>query len=139
MLQTYDRLSGTNGSTSKRPHTFPFAGNQPDGVHFPGRGLTPGNRALGEVHPRRNGTTLSIFDVDARTEKEGMSLDPLSGPHGIEISPDGTHSFITCEGSRNVTEVDLHLWKLANAYDTKQGARTCSRLKPAGISCLPPT
>src|ERR1700676_2484033 len=53
----------------------------------------------------RDGTTLSVIDLDVQKEIHRVDISPLRGPHGIEATRDGKFRF-TAEGSNSIASYD---------------------------------
>jgi YVTN family beta-propeller protein len=55
--------------------------------------------------PERNGTTLSVIDLDAQKEIHRVALDDLRGPHGVMYW--GGKFYFTAEGSNAIARYDV--------------------------------
>jgi len=55
--------------------------------------------------PERNGTTLSVIDLDAQKEIHRVELDELRGPHGVMFL--GGKFYFTAEGSNAIARYDV--------------------------------
>ena len=64
--------------------------------------------------------TLSILDLDTRTEVERVDLSPYSRPHGITVHPDGKSVYVTVEANQSVIEVDAETGVVRRALKTNQ-------------------
>ena len=64
--------------------------------------------------------TISVVDLDARTETRRIALAPYSRPHGIEVSPDGNSVYVTVEANQAVIELDAESGEVLRAHDTGQ-------------------
>jgi len=64
--------------------------------------------------------TLSILDLDTRTEVERVDLSPYSRPHGITVHPNGESVYVTVEASQAVIEVDAETGEVQRALKTQQ-------------------
>jgi YVTN family beta-propeller protein len=53
----------------------------------------------------RDGTTLSVIDLDTQKEIHRVDISPLRGPHGIVATRDGKFRF-TAEGSNSIASYD---------------------------------
>lgn len=64
--------------------------------------------------------TLSILDLDTRTEVERVDLSPYSRPHGITVHPNGESVYVTVEANQAVIEVDAQTGEVQRALKTNQ-------------------
>jgi len=55
--------------------------------------------------PERNGTTLSVIDLDTQKELHRVELDELRGPHGVMFL--GGKFYFTAEGSNAIARYDV--------------------------------
>ena len=55
--------------------------------------------------PERNGTTLSVIDLDTQKEIHRVELDELRGPHGVMFL--GGKFYFTAEGSNAIARYDV--------------------------------
>lgn len=73
----------------------------------------------GERHDEP-GNSLTVLDLKGRKVARTISLGSYSKPHGIAVSRDGNHIWVTCEGSQSVLEVDAKSGKIRNTWKTAQ-------------------
>ena len=66
------------------------------------------------------GNTLSVLDLEKRTVRDTFDLGSYAKPHGIAVSRDGKHLWVTCEDSQAVLELDAATGKVLNAWKTGQ-------------------
>lgn len=66
------------------------------------------------------GGTISVIDLDTRTEERRIELDPYSRPHGIMGSPDGTSVYVTVEANQAVIEMDAATGEILRSLKTGQ-------------------
>jgi len=68
--------------------------------------------------PERNGTTLSVIDLDAQKEIHRVELEELRGPHGVMYL--GGKFYFTAEGSNAIARYDVATNKVDWRASTSQ-------------------
>jgi YVTN family beta-propeller protein len=66
------------------------------------------------------GHTLSVIDIDEKKAVGTIDLGQYARPHGIVVSQDGRHIYVTCEVSKAVVVVDATERKVSHAISTNQ-------------------
>jgi DNA-binding beta-propeller fold protein YncE len=55
--------------------------------------------------------------VDLGSMRVVRTLDVPKAPQEILVRPDGAVAYVSCDGSRQVTAIDLKDWKIKNLID----------------------
>jgi YVTN family beta-propeller protein len=66
------------------------------------------------------GNTLSVVDLDRRAVTGTFPLGEYTKPHGIWVSADGRHIWLTCEGAHSVLELDAASGSIGKVWKTGQ-------------------
>lgn len=66
------------------------------------------------------GHTLSVIDLKEKKAVGIIDLGQYARPHGIVVSKNGQHIYVTCEGSKAVVVVDAKERKVSHAISTNQ-------------------
>jgi YVTN family beta-propeller protein len=66
------------------------------------------------------GNTLSVVDLDARAVVDTIRLGEYTKPHGIWVSGDGKHIWLTCEGAQSVLELSVKDGAVGKVWKTSQ-------------------
>ncbi len=66
------------------------------------------------------GNTISVLDLERRAVKDTFDLGTYAKPHGLAVSRDGRHLWVTCEDSRTVLELDAGTGAVRKAWKTEQ-------------------
>jgi YVTN family beta-propeller protein len=64
--------------------------------------------------------SISIIDLETRTERERVMLEPGSRPHGIQVDAAGTAVYVTAEGLQAVLELDPQTGAVKRTMSTSQ-------------------
>lgn len=64
--------------------------------------------------------SISIIDLETRTERERVMLEPGSRPHGIQVDAAGTAVYVTAEGLQAVLELDPQTGAVKRTLHTGQ-------------------
>lgn len=64
--------------------------------------------------------SISIIDLETRTERERVMLEPGSRPHGIQVDADGTAVYVTAEGQQAVLALDPQTGAVQRTMATDQ-------------------
>jgi YVTN family beta-propeller protein len=74
------------------------------------------------------GNTLSVVHLGRRAVVDTFVLGEYRKPHGIWVSRDGRHVWVTCEGAQAVLELDAATGAIARVWRT--GQDVCHMLVP---------
>jgi len=66
------------------------------------------------------GNTLSVVDLDRRAVVDTIRLGQYTKPHGIWVSRDGKHIWLTCEGVQSVLELSAADGGIGKVWKTGQ-------------------
>lgn len=66
------------------------------------------------------GNTITVLDVVARKVKATYDFGTHTGEHGIAVSRDGAHLWVTCETPNSLLDVDAATGQIANLWPTQQ-------------------
>ena len=66
------------------------------------------------------GTSVTVIDLDTASATASWDIAPNRGPHGIWVSGDGAHVWVTTETSGTVTEIDAATGEVATVWHTGQ-------------------
>jgi YVTN family beta-propeller protein len=66
------------------------------------------------------GNTISVVDLDRRAVVDTFDLGEYRKPHGIWVSRDGRHVWVTCEAAQAVLELDAATGVIARVWRTGQ-------------------
>jgi YVTN family beta-propeller protein len=75
------------------------------------------------------GNTITVLDLKGRKVAATWDLGEFRQPHGIAVSRDGKHLWVTVEGSQAVLELDTTSGKVLRSWKTEQ--RTSHMVVPA--------
>ena len=77
--------------------------------------------------------SISVIDLEERTEIERVDLEPGSAPHGIEVAADGVAVYITAEGIDSVIEMNTESHEIVRTMPTDQEGSHMLTLSPDGM------
>jgi YVTN family beta-propeller protein len=60
--------------------------------------------------------TVSVIDLKSRERIADVNVAPSYKPHGLAVSKDDAHLYVTCEASRAVVEMDLTTRKVKRTF-----------------------
>lgn len=76
------------------------------------------------------GNTISLVDVAQKKEIDKIDLGDFKRPHGIKISKDGKHLYVTCEANKALVVIDTETKKVARSIKTNQDVSHMVALSP---------
>ncbi|MGB7293472.1 MAG: beta-propeller fold lactonase family protein [Thermodesulfobacteriota bacterium] len=79
---------------------------------------------------RAPGNSISVVNLNRGIEIGTIDLGRLKRPHGIVVSKDGSHIYVTCEGSGRVAIVDAKNRMVLNSIPTDQNTSHMIVLSP---------
>jgi len=74
----------------------------------------------GERSQMQSGNTLTVLDLEGRKVRSTLMLGPYTQPHGIWVSRDAKHVWVTCEGAKAVLELDAGNGEIQKVWLTEQ-------------------
>jgi len=74
----------------------------------------------GEQPRRQPGNSITVLDLGNSKVKATFDLGRYTQPHGIWVSHDGKHLWVTCEGAKAVVELDAETGVVLKAWETEQ-------------------
>lgn len=76
--------------------------------------------------------TISIIDIAKQKRTGTVNVKPNWRPHGIDISKDGKHLYVTCEATRSVAEVDIAARKVSRSFQIREDQTHMVAVSPNG-------